>query len=72
MMKDHSVNDAHPGDWVQVHGLPGRSPREGQILEVLGEAGHRHFRVRWDEGHESIFYPTDGAVVVSGSSREGA
>jgi hypothetical protein len=70
MTKDHSVDDARPGDWVQVHGLPGRAAREGQILELLGEPGHRHFRVRWDEAHESIFFPTDGAVVVPRSARE--
>jgi len=38
--------------------------RRGQVLEVLGAAGHTHFRVRWDEEHESLFYPTDGAMIV--------
>ena len=71
MTKDHSVDDARPGDWVQVHGLPGRGAREGQIVEVLGEAGHRHFRVRWDEAHESIFFPTDGALVIPGGGHKG-
>jgi hypothetical protein len=70
MTKDHSVDEARPGDWLQVHGLPGRAPREGQILEILGQPGHRHFRVRWDEAHESTFFPTDGAVVVPARRRE--
>jgi hypothetical protein len=54
----------HEGDWIEVSGLPGRSPRRGQVLEVLGEPGHEHYRVRWDEQHESIFFPTEGVHVV--------
>jgi Domain of unknown function (DUF1918) len=46
-------HQAQPGDWVRVHGLPGQSGREGQILEVLGRHGHEHDRVRWDEQPET-------------------
>lgn len=49
------------GDWIVQEGrsleLPGR---RGQILEVLGSPGHEHYRVRWDEQHESIVYPAGG------------
>lgn len=55
---------AHTGDWIEVAGLPGKPPRRGQILEVLGAAGHEHYRVRWDEQHVSIFFPTEGARIV--------
>jgi hypothetical protein len=54
----------HVGDWLEVNGLPGCPPRRGQIVEVLGRAGHPHYRVRWDEKHESIVYPADGAAIV--------
>lgn len=54
-----------PGDWLRVHGLPGLPPRQGQILEVLGRPGHEHYRVRWDERHESIFYPSEGTTFLS-------
>jgi hypothetical protein len=54
-----------PGDWLEVSGLPGRAPRTGQILEVLGGEGHVHYRVRWDEQHESIFFPTEGVRVLA-------
>jgi prolyl-tRNA editing enzyme YbaK/EbsC (Cys-tRNA(Pro) deacylase) len=37
--------------------------RTGEILEVLGDRGRRHFRVRWDDGHESLYYPV-GEIVV--------
>jgi hypothetical protein len=60
----HTNDHAHAGDWIEVKGLPGRSPRRGQILEVLGPSGHEHYRVRWDEKHESIFFPTEGTAVI--------
>ncbi|MGZ4268351.1 MAG: DUF1918 domain-containing protein [Solirubrobacteraceae bacterium] len=63
------TRDAQPGDWLRVRGLPGLPSREGQILEVLGGPGHEHFRVRWDEGHESIFFPVEGTSVVRHPTR---
>ena len=48
---------ARTGDWIEVNVIGGGSNRRGQILEVLGGEGHEHYRVRWDEEHESIFYP---------------
>jgi len=62
------TTSAHVGDRVEVDGLPGRPPRRGEILEVLGEAGHVHFSVRWDDGHESLLYPTEGATIVHPSA----
>jgi hypothetical protein len=60
----HSVPLATAGDWLEVAGLPGRPPRRGQVIEVLGGEGHEHYRVRWDEKHESLFYPTEGVHIV--------
>ena len=65
-----SDSPGRPGDWLEVHGLPGLPPRRGQILEVLGGPGHVHYRVRWDERHESIFYPSEGASVVRAAPNE--
>jgi Domain of unknown function (DUF1918) len=53
-----------PGDWLEVGRPSGDPPRRGQILEVLGQAGHTHYRVRWDEEHESLFYPTEGVTIL--------
>jgi hypothetical protein len=61
---DGRTGDARVGDWLEVAGLPGNVSRRGQIVEVLGSPGHVHYRVRWDEQHESVFYPADGARVV--------
>lgn len=55
---------ARAGDSIEVNGLPGRGPRRGQILEVLGRSGHEHYDVRWDEQHTSIFFPTEGTTVI--------
>jgi Domain of unknown function (DUF1918) len=52
------------GDWLEVHGPSGKPSRRGQIIEVLGAAGREHYRVRWDEKHESIHYPADGTVIA--------
>jgi hypothetical protein len=55
---------AKPGDWVVVHGhTVGEPERTGLVLEVLGAPGHERYRVRWDEEHESIFYPGPDATV---------
>ena len=55
---------ARPGDWIEIHGhVQGESPRTALVLEVLGTAGNEHYRVRWDEEHESILYPGPDAVV---------
>lgn len=55
---------ARKGDWIEVSGRPGKPPRRGQVTEILGERTHEHYRVRWDERHESVFFPTEGVHVV--------
>jgi hypothetical protein len=55
---------ARVGDCIEVNGLPGRPTKRGQIVEVLGAGEHLHFRVRWDEQHESLLYQTEGATIV--------
>jgi hypothetical protein len=44
----------------------GQPTREGEILEVIeGEIGLR-YRVRWADGHESIFTPSGGSAPPAG------
>jgi Domain of unknown function (DUF1918) len=39
-----------------------RPPRTGVIEEVV-EGGHSpRYRIRWDDGHESIYTPAAGAL----------
>lgn len=55
---------AEVGDVVAVHGHHlGESERFGEILEVLGPPDHVHFRVRWEDERESIFYPGNDASI---------
>ena len=62
---------ARAGDWVEPRGVHGQASRRGEIIEVLGREGHEHYRVRWDEQHESIVYPADGVIVTPGPGRRG-
>ena len=55
---------ASVGDWVEARGIHGEPARRGRIDEILGEPGHEHYRVRWDEQHESIVYPADGVRTI--------
>jgi hypothetical protein len=56
---------AQVGDMIVVDNMElGHSPRKGEVLEVLGEGDSIHYRVRWDDGHESIFYPGPTAHTV--------
>jgi hypothetical protein len=55
---------ARVGDWIEARRIYGQPPRCGQILELLGRDHHEHYRVRWDEKHESILYPADGVVII--------
>ncbi|HSP39316.1 MAG TPA: DUF1918 domain-containing protein [Frankiaceae bacterium] len=56
---------AQVGDEVVVESqLLGRLPRRGRVQEILGSADTEHFRVRWEDGHESVYFPgADGHVV---------
>jgi Ala-tRNA(Pro) deacylase len=57
------------GDVIEVAGrFVGDVPRLGEILEVLGTPERPHYRVRWDDEHESIFYP-GGATMIRRTAR---
>jgi hypothetical protein len=52
------------GDLIEIHGhRQGEERRLGEILAVLGEPGHEHYRVRWDDDRESVFFPASDATV---------
>jgi hypothetical protein len=63
------LNPARAGDWIEVHSPGGGPPRRGEILEVLGAAHHEHYRVRWTDDRESIFFPAEGAHIRPRDSR---
>ncbi len=49
----------------------GTAPREGEILEVIESPYGIHYRVRWDDGHESDFRPAAGSArTIPATSRK--
>jgi hypothetical protein len=56
---------AKVGDRILVESESvGQRTREGEILEVIeGEIGLR-YRVRWVDGHESVFTPSGGSARI--------
>ena len=39
-----------------------RAPRTGVVEEVVNEPPSPRYRIRWDDGHESIYAPAAGAA----------
>jgi hypothetical protein len=55
---------ARVGDLIEIHGhRVGESRRIGEIIEILGAGEHEHYRVRWDDGRESIYTRGSDAVI---------
>jgi hypothetical protein len=51
------------GDVVEVSARRvGGHGRTGEVLGVLGGKSHPHYRVRWEDGHESVLYPHEGVT----------
>jgi hypothetical protein len=64
MPKTVQGSPARAGDRIEVAGhAVGKASRTAVILEVIGDTGRERFRVRWEDGHESIFYPADDALI---------
>lgn len=39
------------------------SPRHGRVEEVLRAGERARYRIRWDDGHESIYTPAAGSLT---------
>lgn len=63
-MTTQQLTDAAKGDVIEVSGRRvGDRGRMGEILELLGTDESPHFLVRWEDGHESVLYPGEGATI---------
>jgi hypothetical protein len=61
---------AHVGDRIAVESERlAQPPRRGVVEEVLQEEPQR-LRVRWDDGHETIFAPAAGAARIEKRKRQ--
>ena len=57
--------EAKVGDRLIIESAKVATPRrEGEILEVHGQAGAPPYVVRWSDGHEGLTYPGPDAHVV--------
>lgn len=57
--------EAQVGARIIVEGNKvGQGRREGEVVEVMATPEPTHYRVRWSDGHESIFFPSSDARVV--------
>ena len=54
------------GDQIIVETTTLDTPRrQGEVIEVIGQGEREHYRVRWQDGHESVYFPGPDARVVS-------
>jgi hypothetical protein len=61
---------AHAGDRIVVESeRVAQPPRRGVVEEVIAEQPPR-LRVRWDDGHTTVFAPAAGAVRVEESQEK--
>ncbi|MET9962259.1 DUF1918 domain-containing protein [Streptomyces sp. NPDC006326] len=55
---------ASVGDRIVVHGrIVGQRERIAEVIEVLGENGSPPYRVRFEDGHETLMSPGPDTVV---------
>jgi hypothetical protein len=46
-----------------------RPPRAGVVEEVLEAEPSPRYRIRWDDGHESIYIPSAGALRLAQTAK---
>jgi hypothetical protein len=70
LMQASDTWDARVGDELSVesHKLRG-ARRTGVIVEMLGTPEHRYYRVRWQDGRETLLHPGSDAVLHPKSQR---
>lgn len=55
---------ANKGDRLRLHGrIVGQHDRIAEVLEVLGTNGEPPYRVRYEDGHETIVSPGPDSVI---------
>jgi hypothetical protein len=61
--------DAKNGDHIVVESTKvGSARRSGQIVEVVQGSAGEHYRVKWEDGHQTEFFPGPDAMVVPPTS----
>jgi Domain of unknown function (DUF1918) len=66
----NTTGNAKVGDEIVVDPVNAGEPkRAGEILEIETGGDVEHYRVRWDDGHESVFFPGSTTHVVNLGAR---
>ena len=61
---------ADRGDHIVIETTVLDAPRRrGEVLEVIGQGERQHYRIRWQDGHESVYFPGPDARLESGPGR---
>lgn len=61
--------EAKKGDHILVEAeTVGTPDREGDVVEVIEGSTKLTYRVRWSDGHETLFTPAAGAMRVTNGS----
>jgi hypothetical protein len=70
IMEPADPSDARAGDEIVVesHRVRG-AQRSGVICEVLGTAERPYYRVRWQDGRETLFHPGSDARILPKDGR---
>jgi Domain of unknown function (DUF1918) len=59
------------GDRVELESeSTDRPPRRGAIEEVVREEPSPRYRIRWDDGHVSIYTPSAGSLKPAGRAED--
>ena len=57
--------EAHVGDKIIVRSThQGEPERTGEVLGCTEPGGGPPYRVRWEDGHEGVFYPAGTPATV--------
>jgi hypothetical protein len=60
---------AETGDTIVIDTTALDTPRRrGEVIEVIGQGERQHYRVRWQDGHESVYFPGPDARVEPGTA----
>lgn len=56
---------ATTGDQIAIETTTLDTPRRrGEVVEVIGSGEREHYRVRWQDGHESVYFPGPDAHII--------
>jgi hypothetical protein len=64
--------EAHVGDRIVVRSThQGEAERSGEVMACHEPGGGPPYRVRWQDGHEGLFFPQGTACVVRAETARG-